>query len=1175
MKIFRLLVVIILVGLMNTVIAQDNFIPQIKNQLIEKDKTFDGRYPDFTIDGKYKYRKKVNWFSGFIGGELWNMYDLTGDIELKERAINHADSLIQFASIDYTHDMGFIFLPTLVETYKRTGEVKYRNAAITAAKMLAKRFNKNGNYIRAWGKLGSPKKAGLMIIDTMMNLELLFWAAKEIGDYRLYDIAYKHAITCMNEHVREDFSSYHVVEFNPEKGDVIKKYTHQGVADESTWARGQAWGIFGFASTYKYTEDERFLNTSKKMADYFLNNLPADSVPYWDLTLSGIEIPRDASAAVIAASGMYLLSEQVIGKDDYLTYKNSATEISKSVLGNYTFLNSKRESEEGLLIHTVYNYHKNWAVDESYPCGDYYFTELIKKYFNRISNSTITLKNNLREDVLLNKAWFYLEENLEDPNKLYLSEAEWKKINLPHTWNKFDVIDSEVGYRRDGSWYKKNITIPNVDKGKLYKLYFEGVNISSTVYVNAKNAGGHIGGYVGFEIDITKHLVNGENEILIRVDNSINKQIIPSQLSDFFIYGGITRDVWLRVVPRTNIVRLNISTPKVSDKLAETNIDVILQSNKNVEASLNVELIDPSGKVVISSNQSIEILEGTKTYKVKLENLRDPILWDVENPNLYRVKVDVVVDGDIIDSVSDKIGYRWFEFKEHNAFFLNGKRLLLRGTHRHEEFAGMGNAMSNKLHRKDIEDIKSMGANFVRLAHYPQDPEVYKACDELGVLVWDELPWCRGGVGDDVWKANTIRLFKEQIIQNYNHPSIFTWSVGNEIYWLPEFENGGNIDSLRSFTIKLNNLAHKLDPERVTSIRKFYEGSDIVDLFSPSIWSGWYSGVYKSYDKAIVDAQEKYPRLFHAEYGGSSHIGRHTENPISGDGFINPDEWSEAVNQVKVKNIAKIGDWSESYIVDLFDWSLMVSEQNPTFTGNAQWAFRDFGTPLRPENAIPYVNQKGLLDREGNPKDAYYVFKSYWNEDSKFCYIQSHTWLERSGPKDKQKKVRVYSNCSDVELVVNNKNIGRKKKDITQFPASGLNWDIDYESGNNEIIANGFENGNLVTSDTLMVKYSYTENNKPKRFKLKSTRLSNGNHLVVAIAVDKDGRRCLDYNKRIYFSLEGKGKLIQNLGVPGKSSIIEMANGKASIEVKTVPFEKATIEARNQDFKGDYLVLNK
>ena len=138
-----------------------------------------------------------------------------------------------------------------------------------------------------------------------------------------------------------------------------------------------------------------------------------------------------------------------------------------------------------------------------------------------------------------------------------------------------------------------------------------------------------------------------------------------------------------------------------------------------------------------------------------------------------------------------------------------------------------------------------------------------------------------------------------------------------------------------------------------------------------------------------------------------------------------------------------------------------------------------------------------------------------------------------------------------------------------------MNWDIDFESGNNEIIANGFENGNLVTSDTLMVKYSYTENMKPKRFKLTSTRLSNGNHLVVAIAVDKDGRRCLDYNKRIYFSLEGKGKLIQNYGVPGKSSIIEMANGKASIEVKTVPFEKATIEARNQDFKGDYLVLSK
>ena len=154
--------------------AQEGIYDKVKTQLIKKDNIFAGRYPEYTKNGIYQYRDKVNWFSGFIGGELWNLYDITKDEELKRRAITHADALLPYTGIDYTHDMGFIFFPSLVKTYEHTGIKKYRDAAIQAALTLAKRFNEKGNYIRAWGKLGSPKKAGLMIIDTMINLELLF-----------------------------------------------------------------------------------------------------------------------------------------------------------------------------------------------------------------------------------------------------------------------------------------------------------------------------------------------------------------------------------------------------------------------------------------------------------------------------------------------------------------------------------------------------------------------------------------------------------------------------------------------------------------------------------------------------------------------------------------------------------------------------------------------------------------------------------------------------------------------------------------------------------------------------------------------------------------------------------------------------------------------------------------
>ncbi|MCW8849600.1 MAG: glycoside hydrolase family 88 protein, partial [Melioribacteraceae bacterium] len=241
MKYKIVLICLIVLIFFNDTYTQDDetYIDKISHHLIQKDDIFDGRYPEYTIDGKYNYRENVNWFSGFIGGELWNLYDLTNNEELKTRAISHADALIEFANIDYTHDMGFIFLPTAVRAYKETGKEKYRQAGIQAARMLLKRFNIHGNFLKAWGALSdTSNQSGWMIIDTMLNIELLFWAWQETGEVEFYDIAYKHAITCLKENVRSDFSSYHVIEFNPKTGIVEKRRTHQGWQDETTWARG-------------------------------------------------------------------------------------------------------------------------------------------------------------------------------------------------------------------------------------------------------------------------------------------------------------------------------------------------------------------------------------------------------------------------------------------------------------------------------------------------------------------------------------------------------------------------------------------------------------------------------------------------------------------------------------------------------------------------------------------------------------------------------------------------------------------------------------------------------------------------------------------------------------------------------------------------------------------------
>ena len=777
--------------------------------------------------------------------------------------------------------------------------------------------------------------------------------------------------------------------------------------------------------------------------------------------------------------------------------------------------------------------------------------------------STTTVE---RSKLNINQDWQYLEHPTLDINEA-LEKQDWESVNLPHTWNALDATDLNPGYRRSSSWYKKDLEIETIADNAVYELYFEGVNIISELYVNGIKVGGHIGGYIGFTVDITDVVKAGSNEVLVRADNSYDPEVIPSQKSDFFIYGGITRDVWLVTLPETHIDRVKV-TPTVSAENASLLINVET-STLPKEFIVDCELISPTGKSV----KMTEAVGTDKFTSLSFENIKSPDLWSTKTPNLYTLTI-IIKNGDkIIDQTEEKIGLRWFEFKDHGAFYLNGERLLLRGTHRHEEHAGVGAAMSNEQHRADMELIKSMGANFVRLAHYPQDPEVYKACDELGLIVWDELPWCRGGIGNKVWQENTTGMLKEIINQNYNHPSIVFWSLGNEMYWLPDFEDGDNTVKMNEYLQSLNDLAHEMDPSRVTAIRKYYEGAGIVDVFSPSIWSGWYSGSYKSYQKAIDQYKAQYKHFIHTEYGGSSHLGRHTENPVTGEGAIKADGWEEAIVQTDVANIAQIGDWSENYMVDLFDWHLRISETDSTFIGNAQWAFKDFGTPLRPENDIPYINQKGLVDRNNNPKDTFYVFKSYWS-DEPFVWIESHTWTERQGPKGTQREISVYSNAPEVEFFINGQSLGTKKKDNSKFPASGLTWKVDFKEGKNKLKAVGINYKDKQVSDELEVNYRFTKNGKAKELILESEKLNNGNYLITATAMDGDGLRCLDYEERVYFQALSGGTTLKSLGTPTGSESIKMANGKASIEiVRDDSGKELEVMVLNQSFKGTYLVI--
>ncbi|MFC1518581.1 glycoside hydrolase family 2 TIM barrel-domain containing protein [Pseudomonadota bacterium] len=772
-----------------------------------------------------------------------------------------------------------------------------------------------------------------------------------------------------------------------------------------------------------------------------------------------------------------------------------------------------------------------------------------------------------------NQDWQYLESNVTTLSEA-ISQQSWQLVSIPHTWNSTDTVDSTPGYRRDASWYRKSLTLAkNANTQNRYVLHFEAVNMQAQVYVNGQKAFEHIGGYIGFDVDITPYLnAIGNNDILVRASNEYNRDLIPSQKSDFFIHGGITRDVWLKTLPLNYIENMQIDTPEVSEKSAQTEVTLEFDVKEKQNVTLTYALTDPANEKVTELSQDVRLMPGKQIVTNKLALIDNPQLWSPDTPNLYQLTVTLSDNGKLLQTMEHEIGYRWFEMRPNKGFFVNGEKMLIRGTHRHEEHAGLGAALPNQLHYKDMQQIKDMGANFVRLGHYPQDPEVYKAANKLGLVIWDELPWCRGGIGGEVWKSNTEALLKAQIKQNRNEPSIAFWSLGNEMYWEEDFEGGGNPELITPYLQKLNQIAKNLDPSRITTIRKYYPGAEVVDAFSPSIWAGWYGGAYGQYSDAIKSAMKKYPTFLHMEYGASSHVGRHTESPITKEGMLDAQvSVDEAMNQAVVKSVAKDSDWNENYAVDLFDWHTIVSESTENFAGNAQWAFKDFGTPLRPENPIPYMNQKGLVDRNGNPKDAYYVFASHWSKKP-FCYIESKTWTHRNGPKEGQ-QVDVFCNTQTAELMLNGKSLGIKKRDKSVFPAGGLFWQVPFKNGDNTLKAVGRTDSGVEVIDVLNVNYLIGQHGPIEKIKLSARDLPNGNKLIEAEAIDVEGNRVVDYNKRSYFfNMTSHGKLLENQGTPTGSSIIDMASGYAAIEF--IPGEKpTTIEYRNQNVKGVYLEL--
>jgi len=736
-------------------------------------------------------------------------------------------------------------------------------------------------------------------------------------------------------------------------------------------------------------------------------------------------------------------------------------------------------------------------------------------------------------------------QKINDNWRFQFEDEAAESVTLPHTWNALDTMEPDLDkhYRRGTGRYEREIEAGASDLRRRF-IQFDAAAMTAEVSLDGVALGSHVGGYSAFDVELS----SAGGQLHVAVDNTPDTHLIPSDMSDFFLYGGLTRNVWLYETGAVRLTQLHVVTRWQGDHAVLT---INGACDNLVEGTVLVlQLVDGAETAVLQSKHTID----SQTFTIELPSIENPQRWSTDTPVLYALTAQVMCQGEFSDEVVERIGFRTYDFPEGGPFYLNGERLLLRGTHRHEDWAGLGSGVPDELSRQELVQIKEAGFNFIRLGHYPQAEAVLDACDELGLVVWEELPWCRGGVGYDLFKDQARIMFREMVAEHFNRPSIIFWGLGNELDWESDHPTT-NDDDVYAFLGELHELSHQLDPSRLTALRRYDRGAQIVDVYSPSIWSGWYRGRYEDYESVLSDAMTRFPRMIHTEWGGDSHVGRHNSGPHLRrhieQHLTHEENPGVALSSEGEARASLDGDWSESYILDLMEWHLQVQNRLPNLAGTAQWVYKDFGTPLRPENPIPYINQKGLVARSGEPKDVYYVFQAY-QTNTPVCRIESPTWPIRAGESGGLKRVRVYSNCARVELFVNGRSQGTKFPNPTISPAGGLVWFVPLHLGANEIRATA------VTAEEQIVEHTITQTLVPNgetkaagmQGKVEKAAYEDSEAVLATIQlVTEDGVPVLTDEHHLTFALTGKGRLLTNQGTPFGSRVVETANGRASITI--------------------------
>lgn len=628
-------------------------------------------------------------------------------------------------------------------------------------------------------------------------------------------------------------------------------------------------------------------------------------------------------------------------------------------------------------------------------------------------------KHNISQD------WLFTKSSVEIANP-EMKDADL--VQIPHTWNAFDGQDGGNDYHRGKCFYKKELTLDASMAGKKIYLEFEGANSVAEVYVNGKFMTIHRGGYSTFRTDVSKELnYTGTNIVLVAVDNSHVEEIYPL-MADFTFGGGIYRPVNLIVNKPVHFNMMDHGSPGVfvsqkhiTDEKAIIGVEakVVNTNTEAVQVTMVAKILN--GDQVIQEVKQTAIAHDRVMFTDELV-IENPILWQgIENPHLYDVTFEIYVDDEKMDERKVATGLRYYAVDPKKGFLLNGKPWKLNGVSRHQDRRDMGWALTEKEMTEDMELIKEIGANSIRLAHYQHNQYFYDLCDQYGMVIWAEIPYISMSSKTDPTGENAKSQMVELIRQCYNHSSICFWGVQNEI------TIAGQLNRTAEIVEELHILTKKEDPYRVTTQAQVGHHPDedkmnyITDTLAYNKYYGWYYGEAEDFDTWIEGFCEKNPNvpLGISEYGCEAILDYHTDVPQK-------------------------SDYTEEYQAIYHEKVLQIFNKHDQIWGTYVWNMFDFACDMRDEGGVKGMNNKGLMTHDRKTrKDSFYWYQANWSKNP-VLHITSKRYLERP---TETTLVKVYSNLDQVTLFVN----GQEIKTLTSDNKIFLFEEVALNPGENTI----------------------------------------------------------------------------------------------------------------------------